>query len=60
MFSSEIFLKKGEMSNFIGNKLTKPGGKFSGTDTVSMHIKLRAFVFSLVKRCRDVPRNECR
>ena len=36
------------------------GSKFSGTYAVSAHIKLRAFVFSLVKRCQDVPYNECR
>ena len=36
------------------------GGKFSGSDVVSMHIELHAFIFSLVKRCRDVPHNEYR
>ena len=55
------FLKKGEMLNFIGKKLAShTDDRFSDTDAALMHIKLRACVLSLVKRCRDVLRNECR
>ena len=57
----KFFLKKGKCQILLERNLpSHTGDRFSDTDMALMHIKSRAFVFSLVKRCRDVPRNECR